>query len=51
MNSREAPDNETAEPLTIHVPADTSPVLIAMMRRLLAMYDPQVAHPPLRELQ
>jgi len=39
-------DDKATEPLAIHVPHDTHPRLVAMLRRNFAMYDPTITHPP-----
>ena len=51
-NFPEAEADDTAmEPLAIHVPDDVHPALVAMLRRNLTMYDPEITHPPPQALQ
>jgi len=50
-NFPEAEADTAAEPLAIHVPHDTHPRLVAMVRRNFAMLDPTITHPPPEAVQ
>ena len=46
-----ADDQTKTEPLTLVLPTDTHPRLIAMVRRNFAALDPEITHPPPEALQ